>query len=346
MGCKPYISDASMLLTETFNMNRARIFTFKNKPPTPVEAIPRRFLSPPLHKAKSTKPCRRIPKDPERTLDAPGIVDNFYLNLLDWSSSNIIAIALGNSVYLRNPSDRSIVELVTIDDEDGPITSTSWALDGQRIAIGLNNSWVQLWDSVRLKGTLRGGHHGRVGGMDGRIINNDVRVRSHIVGTYKGHGAEDVCGLKWSPSDQHLASGGNDHVLFIWDRLTASSTSPREWLQRLEDHTAAVKSISREFVGLWCVVFCGTIMSVNCLVVMVLARMSLSFGSTVNGEDDRAHWPYLQSSLHAQTPDGCTVATAAADETVQAWNVFGIPGVSEPVRKENLLPSAHSYSIR
>ncbi|CAL9026167.1 unnamed protein product [Prunus brigantina] len=297
------------------------------------------------------------PKDPERTLDAPGIVDNFYLNLLDWSSSNILAIALGNSVYLWNPSHRSIVELVTIDDEDGPITSISWALDGQHIAVGLNNSWVQLWDSVRFKGTLRGGHHGRVGslawnkhilttgGVDGRIINNAVRVRSHIVRTYKGHGAEDVCGLKWSPSDQHLASGGNDHVLFIWDRSTASSSSPREWLQRLEDHTAAVKSISREFFGLWwCVVFCGTIMSVNCLVVMVLARMSLSFGSTVNGEDDRANWPYLQSSLHDS--DGCTVATAAADETVQAWNVFWIPGVSEPVRKENLLPSAHSYSIR
>ncbi|KAH0971836.1 hypothetical protein GBA52_023992 [Prunus armeniaca] len=245
------------LLTETFNMNRARIFTFKNKPPTPVEAIPRRLLSPLFIRPNLPSP------DPERTLDAPGIVDNFYLNLLDWSSSNILAIALGNSVYLWNPSHRSIVELVTIDDEDGPITSISWALDGQRIAVGLNNSWVQLWDSVRLKGTLRGGHHGRVGslawnkhilttgGMDGRIINNAVRVRSHIVGTYKGHGPKDVCGLKWSPSDQHLASGGNDHVLFIWDRSTASSSSPREWLQRLEDHTAAVKSISREFFGLW-----------------------------------------------------------------------------------------------
>ncbi|KAL6273250.1 hypothetical protein ACE6H2_023942 [Prunus campanulata] len=47
-----------------------------------------------------------------------------------------------------------------------------------------------------------------------------------------------------------------------------------------------------------------------------------------------------------QTPGGCTVATAAADETVRTWNVFGIPGVSEPLRKENLLPFAHSCSIR
>ncbi|XP_021802327.1 cell division cycle 20.1, cofactor of APC complex-like [Prunus avium] len=103
---KPWAASSTYqkLLAETFNMNRARIFTFKNKLPTPVEAIPRRLLSLPLHKAKSTKPCRRIPKGPERTLDGPGIVDNFYLNLLDWSSSNILAIALGNSVYLWQSS--------------------------------------------------------------------------------------------------------------------------------------------------------------------------------------------------------------------------------------------------
>lgn len=88
---------------------------------------------------------------PERTMDAPGVVDNFYSNLLDWSSSNILAIALGNSVYLWNPSDHSTVKLVTIEDEDGPVTSISWALDGQHIAVGLDNSWVQLWDSVAVR---------------------------------------------------------------------------------------------------------------------------------------------------------------------------------------------------
>lgn len=50
------------LLDETFNMNRPRILTFKEKPPTPVEAIPRRLLSPPPRNAKSAKPRRQIPQ--------------------------------------------------------------------------------------------------------------------------------------------------------------------------------------------------------------------------------------------------------------------------------------------
>lgn len=81
--------------------------------------------------------------------------------------------------------------------------------------------------------------------MDGKIINNDVRVREHIVETYRGH-QQEVCGLKWSASGQQLASGGNDNLLFIWDRSMASSNSPTQWLHRLEDHTAAVKALA------WC----------------------------------------------------------------------------------------------
>lgn len=84
----------------------------------------------------------------ERTLDAPDLVDDFYLNLLDWGSSNVISIALGSTVYLWDASDGSTSELVTVDEECGPVTSVKWAPDGKHIALGLNNSDVQLWDST------------------------------------------------------------------------------------------------------------------------------------------------------------------------------------------------------
>lgn len=84
----------------------------------------------------------------ERTLDAPDLMDDYYLNLLDWGSSNVLSIALGNTVYLWDATDGNTSELVTIDEESGPVTSVKWAPDGKHIAVGLNNSDVQLWDST------------------------------------------------------------------------------------------------------------------------------------------------------------------------------------------------------
>lgn len=83
----------------------------------------------------------------ERTLDAPDLVDDYYLNLLDWGSVNVLSIALGRTVYLWDASSGSTSELVTVDEDDGPVTSVSWAPDGRHIAVGLNSSAVQLWDS-------------------------------------------------------------------------------------------------------------------------------------------------------------------------------------------------------
>jgi cell division cycle protein 20 (cofactor of APC complex) len=91
----------------------------------------------------------------DRTLDAPELVDDYYLNLLDWGSSNVVSIALGSTVYLWDASSGSTSELVTVDEDSGPITSVSWAPDGRHIAVGLNSSDVQLWDTAsnRLVGT-------------------------------------------------------------------------------------------------------------------------------------------------------------------------------------------------
>ena len=86
--------------------------------------------------------CMTMQQTSEMTLDAPDIIDDYCLNLMDWSSSNVLALALENTVYLWDASNGSASELVTVDDEDGPVTSVSWAADGQHIAIGLNSSSV------------------------------------------------------------------------------------------------------------------------------------------------------------------------------------------------------------
>lgn len=222
----------------------------------------------------------------DRTLDAPNLLDDYYLNLLDWSSTNVLSVALDNTVYLCDASDSSISELLIADEEEGPVTSVSWAPDGRQIAVGLNNSVVQLWDwqsdkkvnkiclslprfshsdvmaisifdMIQLQLRALKGHHERVGalawngpilttgGQDGIIINHDVRIRDHIVQTYRGH-TQEVCGLKWSPSGQQLASGGNDNLLYIWDKSMASHNASSQYFHQLDEHCAAVKALA------WC----------------------------------------------------------------------------------------------
>ncbi len=43
---------------------------------------------------------RIITVAPEKILDAPGLLDDYYLNLLDWVDNGIISISLGSSLYL------------------------------------------------------------------------------------------------------------------------------------------------------------------------------------------------------------------------------------------------------
>ncbi|KAL0928051.1 hypothetical protein M5K25_002287 [Dendrobium thyrsiflorum] len=128
---------------------------------------------------KITKSKRFIPPSAERTLDAPYLVDDFYLNLLDWRSINVLSIALGNIVYLWNSSEGSISELVTVEDDLGPLTSVNWAPDGQHLAIGLNNSEVQLGDSssARLLRTLKEIHRSHVGTL---AWNNNILTTGGI----------------------------------------------------------------------------------------------------------------------------------------------------------------------
>ena len=54
-----------------------------------------------------------------------------------------------------------------------------------------------------------------------------------------GH-QQEVCGLKWSPSGNQLASGGNDNLLHIWQQ------GQERPLHTLTAHQAAVKALA------WC----------------------------------------------------------------------------------------------
>ena len=54
------------------------------------------------------------------------------------------------------------------------------------------------------------------GSKDKSILVRDVRAPDSYVKKLFGH-RQEVCGLRWSPHDQHmLASGGNDNKMMVW----------------------------------------------------------------------------------------------------------------------------------
>lgn len=68
---------------------------------------------------------RKINSKPYKILEAPGLIDDFYLNLVDWSSNNDIAVGLNNSVYLWCANKTQVVNLLNYTG-DKYVSSVIW----------------------------------------------------------------------------------------------------------------------------------------------------------------------------------------------------------------------------
>lgn len=58
------------------------------------------------------KATRKISRIPFKVLDAPELQDDFYLNLVDWSAQNVLAVGLGSCVYLWSACTSQVISLL------------------------------------------------------------------------------------------------------------------------------------------------------------------------------------------------------------------------------------------
>ena len=82
------------------------------------------------------KAARKIAPNPFKILDAPGLQDDFYLNLVDWSSQNILAVALESAVYVWNATTSTVSELCDLADSGDQVTSLNWSAKGGHLSVG------------------------------------------------------------------------------------------------------------------------------------------------------------------------------------------------------------------
>lgn len=193
------------------------------------------------------------------------------------------------------------------------------------------------------------------GSRDGSIVHHDVRVRQHHVSTLSGH-TEEVCGLKWSTNFKYLASGGNDNLVNIWPAIGGGGAgTAAEPLHVFNQHQAAVRALS------WCPWQPNILATGGGTADRCIKFWNVNSGTMINSVDSQsqvcallwsrnfkelisAHgypnnqltiWKYpsmvKQTDLNGHTarvlqlamsPDGGTVISAAADETLRLWNCF------------------------
>jgi WD40 repeat protein len=91
------------------------------------------------------KQTRHIPKMPFKVLDAPALKDDYYLNLLDWSNKNILAVGLAHHIYLWSGNTGKVVKLNDLGNRNS-VTSLAWAKSGNFISIGTQKGNVEIWD--------------------------------------------------------------------------------------------------------------------------------------------------------------------------------------------------------
>ncbi|KAL7939645.1 WD40-repeat-containing domain protein [Trichoderma chlorosporum] len=343
---------------------KTRILEFKPAAPESSKPIDlRQQYNRPLKSAgsSSAQARRRIATAPERVLDAPGLIDDYYLNLLDWSSGNQVAIGLERSVYVWSADEGSVSCLLETT-PDTYISSVKWSEDGAYVGVGLGTGEVQIWDvaeSQKIRSMF--GHDTRVsvmgwnkhllstGARSGLVFNHDVRIAEHKVAELVSHTSE-VCGLEWRSDGAQLATGGNDNLVSIWD---ARSLSVPKFTKT--NHKAAVKALAwcpwnanllatgggsyDRHIHFWNSTTGARVNSIDTGSQVTSLRWSPHYREIVSSsgfpDNSLSVWSYptlvrnVEIPAHESrvlhsclSPDGQMLATAAADESLKFWKIF------------------------
>lgn len=195
-----------------------------------------------------------------------------------------------------------------------------------------------------------------------------MRQREHIVTTLNGH-SQEVCGLKWSTDGKYLASGGNDNLVNIWASESGSFSTQSTPLHTLNEHQAAVRALA------WCPWQPNVLATGGGTADRCIKFWNVNNGSCMNSVDTNsqvcallfsknykelisAHgyannqltvWKYPSMTKQvdltghtqrvlqlAMSPDGSTVMSAGADETLRLWNCFA----PDPTSKKKVVASS------
>ena len=136
----------------------------------------------------------------ERCLDIPDVRDDFYSQLVDWSSrGDRLAVALGTSMYVTNAiaPGRGLQTEVWEYPSSIDVASVAWAPGSNHVAVGYKDGFINIVD-----------------------VATGVEVRK-----FEFDHNEHVGALHWNPLTRCLTSGSRDKCICDFDVRAPSATT-------------------------------------------------------------------------------------------------------------------------
>ena len=197
---------------------------------------------------KTSNTLNRLPTKPSKVLDIGNIPSDFYLNPIDWSKKDIIALATDtNLIFIHSKSTNN----KTFENLPNDIRSIKFNKEGDKILLGLDNGIINLYDINEnkilnefndLNSTILcinniDDNNFIIGEKFGNFQFIDIRIQDQN-NVYHGHN-EEICNIKFSPSTKIFATSSNDCTIKIWDQRNLNFGP----ITHFQQHEAAVKAL-------------------------------------------------------------------------------------------------------
>jgi WD40 repeat protein len=302
---------------------------------------------------------RHLPGSPSAKILLPDIPSDFYLSPLDWSRTDILAMASLSDTAFISPKTRLVHNqpgtpfdptslkfdsdglLLAIGNDHGRLAVYS-VTDGQQVrSFGLFESSVLCSDwagSVVLSGS-----------RDGQFAALDLRAMRPVV--LSSVHAEEICSVRCHRDRPHVfATSSNDATVKIWDirrieRPTAvyggHSSAVRAvcWCPHCPDVIASGGGTFDKSIRIWNATSGETLTTVNTGSQICNLFWSPEYNELLSTHGFSQHqlalWrgadlsPIAQFYEHKQrvlfmaaSPDATRVATAAPGDDIRIWNMF------------------------
>lgn len=316
-------------------------------------------------KAYEKQSLRKIESTPCKVLDAPGMEDDFYKQVLEWTSTNLLLVGLRQSIYSWAPDTNNTEVVFSSEAKEDRVTALKANREGSHLLVGTSSGVLHLVsfrekDSVELS---RG--FGRiscldlfeeiamVGCRDRGLVMIDLATKKEtdMFGVLELP-QNEVCGLKFSHNGKYLAAGCNDNRFFVFDMVNMKLV-----LNTME-HKAAVRAVGwshknanlvasgggrkDKCINIWNVTtgklekkietesqVCGIIFSKTTdefISTHGFSNNSIQVWETKDYSKIAELVGHTERVLYqAMNPEACTLVTSAADETLRFWDVFPKP---------------------